>query len=46
MKAIQDFWAKPNKTIREHADDLKKRAYRLKEIRTFILSFAGMLRAS
>lgn len=32
MKAIQDFWAKPNKTIREHADDLKKRAYRLKEI--------------
>ena len=45
MKAIQDFWAKPNKTIREHADDLKKRAYRLKEI-GYILSFAGMLRAS
>ena len=32
MKAIQDFLAKPNKTIREHSDDLKKRVYYLKEI--------------
>lgn len=32
MKEIQDFLAKPDKTIREHAEDLKRRAYRLKEI--------------
>ena len=32
MKAIQDFLAKPNKTIREYSDDLKKRVYYLKEI--------------
>lgn len=32
MKAIQDFLAKSDKTIREHSDDLKKRVYYLKEI--------------
>lgn len=32
MKAIQDFLAKSDKTIREHSDDLKKRVYYLKKI--------------
>lgn len=32
MKAIQDFLAKSDKTIREHSEDLKKRVYYLKEI--------------